>query len=654
MAGKPTSTAVTPTIIPQKLQPQKQSSIENQEKRIEEVLSYPILLSDQISEAVNESESFKFECSEVGKQVDRLCQMLRTAVRLATSTTAVASFYDRPLRRIAAEVSRNLEKSLTLVKKCRRRSILRRVVTIVSAADFRKLLLLLDSSVADMKWVLSIFDAGATSAGGIVLSLPPIASNDPILSWVWSFIASLHMGQLQDKIESANELSSLAKDNDRNKQIIVEEGGILPLLKLLKDSSSLEAQISAASALFNLANDEERVQAIINYLGVPIIVHVLGDSPMKVQIRVANLVAKMAEHCPLAKEDFARENVIRPLVTLLSFGLFMDDPKLKIGKHNSIHSIVQINKELEKKNLYNPGFGSSSLSMHYPEGSNNKGSSNRKERENEKPEVKLKLQISCAEALWMLAKESVQNSRRITETKGLLCLAKLVEIEGGELQYNCLMTIMEITAAAESNADLRRATFKTNSPAAKAVVDQLLRVIKDSDDIRMQTAAIRAVGCLARTFPARETRVIGPLVELLGHRIQDVASEAAISLGKFACSDNFLCVEHCKTIIEFGGVPPLMRLLRGNEKAQLNGLILTCYLAIHAGKSDDLERAGVLNAFEGVDRVFIAQHPELKELVSQVVYHLSVFHQSHSGLLAQRHSGLLAQRHSGLLVQRQF
>ncbi|CAA0833130.1 armadillo repeat only 4 [Striga hermonthica] len=647
MAAKPTSSAVSPSAAAtQKLQAQKNRQIEHQEKRIDEVLSYPIILADQISHAVLDSDSFKLECSEVGKQVDRLSQMLRSAARLAAPGPSAPPFYDRPLRRILADVSSNLEKTLTLVKKCRRRSALRRVVTIVTAADFRKLLLLLESSAADMRWVLSIYESGGGAAGGIVLSLPPIASNDPIISWVWSFIASLHSGQLADKIEAANELASLARDNDRNKQIIVEEGGILPLLKLLKDSSSIDAQIAAASALFNLANDEERVRWIIDELGIPIIVHVLGDSPMKVQIRVANLVAKMAEHCPLAKEDFARENVIRPLVTHLSFGLFMDDPKLKLGKH-SIHSIVQINKEMEKKHVYNPGFASSSLSMHYPEGSNNKGSSYRKDRENEKPDVKLKLKVSCAEALWMLAKGSVQNSRRITETKGLLCLAKLVETEEGELQYNCLMTIMEITAAAESNADLRRAAFKTNSPAAKAVVDQLLRVIKQSDDVRMQSAAIRAVGCLARTFPAHETRVIGPLVELLGHRSQDVAAEAAGSLGKFACPDNFLCVEHCKTIIEFGGVPPLMRLLRGNEKAQLNGLVLTCYLAIHAGKSEHLERAGVLGAFEGVDRAFIAQHPELRDLISQAVIQLSVFHQSHSGLLGQRHSGLL-------VAQRQF
>ncbi|KAL3634517.1 hypothetical protein CASFOL_021571 [Castilleja foliolosa] len=278
MAAKPSSTAVAPTI---------------EEKRIVEILSDQILLSDQIAVAVNNSHSFKPECSKVGKQVNRLCQMLRSAARLAISSTP---FYDRPLRRIAAEVSLNLEKSLTLARKCRPRSVLFRLFTIVSTADFDKLFRLLDSSIADMKWVLSIYDA---SNGGI----PPIAIKDPILSWVWSFIASLHNGQLRDKIEAAGMLLYLAKDNDRNKQMIVDEGGVLPLLKLLKDNSSPDGQFAASSTLFHLSNSEERVQAIIDDLGIPIIIETINNSSMKVQIGVCNLIAKMAEHCPLARED---------------------------------------------------------------------------------------------------------------------------------------------------------------------------------------------------------------------------------------------------------------------------------------------------------------------------------------------------------------
>ncbi|KAL8534251.1 hypothetical protein ACS0TY_010306 [Phlomoides rotata] len=542
-----------------------------------------LIFREEINEAIEGAEIFKFECVEVGEQVERLCQMLRTVNEFAVSTSPDSTFYDRPFNAIAPKVFGCLEKSLTLVKKCRRHNnLLRRVVPTVFTDDFKKLLNLLDSSVGDMTWVLSIYEAGGLGGGGII-GLSPIASNDPMLVLVWSFISSLCMGPLQDKIEAANGLASLAQASDGNKLIIFREGGISPLVKLFKDGSSTGGQIAAASALYFLANDPKTVEAIIDEIKFPVIAQVLGDSPMKVQIRVANLVAKMAENHP--RVDL-RKDVIRLLVTLLSFELPMDDYMLKLGNQSTHHG---------------------------------------NQRNSETPEVKLGLKISCAEALWRLAKGSEWTCRNITDTKGLLCLAKLVETEAGELQYNCLMTIMEITAAAESNAKLRMATFMKKTPVAKAVVDQLLRVIKDADDPRFKIAAIRGIGSLSRTFSARETRVIiGPLVEQLSHKNQDVAIEAAISLGKFANPENFLRVEHSKSIIEFKGVPPLMRLLRGNEKAQLHGFILTCYLAIRAGMIDDLGRAGVVNALEGVDRVLVAQHPELQELITQALYHLGV------------------------------
>ena len=614
---------------------------ELEEKLIEEELGYPIRLSEQVRAAVDEANWFKLECSEVGKQVDRVSQMLRTMTRFASTAQFL---YDRPIRRVTAEVSKNLERALTLVRKCKRRSVLRRVVTIVSAADFRKVQSFLESSVGDMRWLLSIFDTENGGGGGI----PPIASNDPIVSWVWSFVATLQMSQLPEKIEAANELASFARDNDRNKKIIVEEGGVPPLLKLLKDGASLEAQIAAATAIYNLANDQERVRAIVNELGVQIIVQVLSDSPMVVQTQAARLVARMAEYDPIAQEDFAREHVIRPLVTLLSFETFVDDHNDQLSKQ-SFHSIVQINKQMEKKTLTRPSSrpysnsnSSSNSNYYHYYYHNNEGSSragqHRRERENEKPEVKLSLKISCAGALWMLAKGSVMNSKRITETKGLLCLAKLVEKEEGELQYNCLMTIMEITDAAEYNADLRRSSFRINSPAAKAVVEQLLRVIRELGNPILQVPAIKSIGSLARTFPARETWVINPLVTQLSHRNPDVAAEAAISLGKFACPDNFLCVEHSKTIIEYNGVPQLMRMLRANERTQLHGLILLCYLAIHAGNSEALEQARVLTALEGADRTVVAQHPELRELVSKAIDHLNLYQ---VGVQSQMHSFVL-------------
>lgn len=597
-----------------------------EEKRVEEVLSYPILLSDRIRTAAEEAQSFQAECADVAKQVDRISGLLRSAVRFATS----GPIYDRPVRRISGDVCKSLERALTLVCKCRLRSMFGRVVRIVTNADFRKIITLLDASIGDMRWLMSILDHDG--GGGIVLSLPPIASNDPILSWVWSFIASLHSPQLGDRIEAANELASLAQDNDRNKKMIVEEGGVAPLLKLLKEISSPDAQIAAATSLFNLANDQERARIIADELGVLAIVQVLGDSPMRVQIQVANLVAKMADNDETLQEDFARENVIKPLVTLLSFEAFVDDHNPLLTKQ-SILSIVQINMEMEKKVNHKQHL-SSSLST-FSSDSSGKVGNYRKERENEPVEVKHKLKISCAGALWKLARGSVSNSRKITETKGLLCLSKLVEKEQGELQYNCLMSIMEITAAAETNPDLRRAAFKTNSAAAKSVVDQLLRVIKELDFPSLKIPAIKSIGSLARTFSAKEVRIIGPLVAQLSHNNNDVAMEAAIALIKFACSENFLCIEHSKTIIEFNGVLPLMRLLRVGNKLQFHALVLLCYLAINAGDSEELEQARVLIALEGADRTAAGQNPEVKELVAKAIYHLNLYH---AGLNPHRHS----------------
>lgn len=592
-----------------------------EDKTLQQELSLPILLADRVIKSAQEAESSKLDCAELAKQVDRLSHMLRSTVRLAAATQTL---YERPVRRIVADVAKNLERALTLVRKCKHSGVLRQVFSITTTADFRKVSNLLESSIGDMKWLLSIFDSE-----GANLSLPPIASNDPILAWVWSYTATVQMGQPKDRADAANELASLALDNDRNKKMIVEEGGIGPLLKLLKEGSSAEAQIAAASALYNIVTDGERVRFVAKPPGVPVIVQVLGDSPVKVQAPVAKLVARMAELSSEAQEEFARENATRPLVSMLAMDTVLDDPKLQSGK-TSIHSLVQINKELSKNDRLSRNHHSNSGSLghsHSDGSSRGSGHYNRKEREweSETPEVKLMLKVSCAEALWKLSKDSLANSKKIAETKGLLCLAKIIEVEGGELQFNCLMAVVEIAAVAESNPDLRRAAFKPSSPPAKAVLDQLSRVIQEGSSTTLQIPAIKAIGCLARTFPARESRIIGPLVTQLGGGNVDVAMEAAAALEKFVCPENFNCVEHSKAIIEFEGVPALMKLLRANERAHMQAFVLLCYLALHVGNSKALEQARALNALEGAARSVLAQNPNLKELFAKAIHHLTLY-----------------------------
>ncbi|KAL9372707.1 hypothetical protein Peur_034951 [Populus x canadensis] len=76
-----------------------------EEKTVQEELSLPILLADRVIKSTQETESSKQDCSDLAKQVDHLSQMLRSAVRLAISTP---SLYDRPLRRIASDITKTL------------------------------------------------------------------------------------------------------------------------------------------------------------------------------------------------------------------------------------------------------------------------------------------------------------------------------------------------------------------------------------------------------------------------------------------------------------------------------------------------------------------------------------------------------------------
>ncbi|KAK1438188.1 hypothetical protein QVD17_03993 [Tagetes erecta] len=525
---------------------------------IELILSIPIILIDQIHHAVHHSKSYKLECNQLAKQLHHLSHIIS---RFNDSTP----LYEPPVRRIFINIIENLNRALTLIRKCHHRGIILYLFSIVNALDFRKLFELLDVSIHDVKWLIRIFDA---ANGGIVFSLPAIVRNDMCLAWIWSCIALLHTRKLSLKIDAAKVLSTLACDTDRNKIVIVEEGGISPLLKLLKDELSPETQIAGAVALFNIVNDQTRARSVLNEHGVPILAQALRNSYPSVQIEVANLIARVTEHDCVFQEGFGRKNVIETIVMILSMKVLNDEcDKIK-------------NKVLGAK---------------------------------------------CCGALWMLARGNVANCRRITETKGLRCLAKIIEKEKGEMQMNCLMTVVEITTVAEYNADIRRSAFKSNSPAAKAIVNQLLGLINESDNLLMKIEAIRAIGRLARSFTLKQTHVIILLVEQLCHMNRDVATESVIALGKFTCSENYLSAEHSKTIVEFKGVEQVMKMLTWNERTQYHALILLCYLAMHVKDDDQFEQEKVLRSLEGANRCFVNKYSKLRDLVAKAISHLNMF-----------------------------
>ena len=211
-------------------------------------------------------------------------------------------------------------------------------------------------------------------------------------------------------------------------------------------------------------------------------------------------------------------------------------------------------------------------------------------RENEDPETKRELKVEVTSALWKLARDNVKISRKITETKALICLAEMIEKETGEVRRNAVMAVMEIAASAEEDAELRRFAFKTNSRAAKSVVEQLLRIIIEPEvgsEEELLVPCVKAIGCLARTFPAKEVHIIEPLVHQLENPEPKVVMEACLALQKFVNPSNFLHVEHSKTISDSGAIHRIVEILllvdgtnsKGSSSPQLPMLRLLCYLA---------------------------------------------------------------------------
>ncbi|KAK7376110.1 hypothetical protein VNO78_34962 [Psophocarpus tetragonolobus] len=625
---------------------------------VKQLLAKPIQLADQVAKAAEEaSSSFKQECLELKSKTDKLAGLLRQAAR------ASSDLYERPTRRIIADTELVLDKALSLVLKCRANGLMKRVFSIIPTAAFRKMSSQLENSIGDVSWLLRV-SAPAEERGDEYLGLPPIAANEPILGLIWEQVAILHTGSLDDRSDAAASLVSLARDNDRYGKLIIEEGGVGPLLKLIKEGKK-EGQENAARAIGLLGRDPESVELMLHAGVCSVFAKVLKEGPMKVQAVVAWAVSELAAKYPKCQDLFAQHNIVRLLVSHLAFETVQEHSKYAVvsNKPTSIHAVVMASnnndnsngnavkkesedeeKQLQSRMQHPLGDRStnqmhkvvtSTMAMHAAnkqqvqpnqgtEGTQNSqstqpkanGNSNGKQnhqshqqsysysginmkgREHEDPENKAYMKAMAAKALRQLAKGNAAICRIITESRALLCFAILLEKGTEDVQYNSALAVKEITAVAEKDAELRRSAFKPNSPACKAVVDQVLMII-EKEDAELLIPCIKAIGNLARTFRATETRIIGPLVRLLDEREAEVSREAAISLTKFACSENYLHLDHSKAIISAGGAKHLVQLVYlGEQTVQISALVLLSYIALHVPDSEELARAEVLGVLE--------------------------------------------------------
>ncbi|XP_027171817.1 uncharacterized protein LOC113771437 [Coffea eugenioides] len=659
---------------------------------VKQILAKPIQLADQVTKSADDTSSFRQECLEIKNKTEKLAGLLRQAAR------ASSELYERPTRRIIYETEQVLDKALTLIFKCRANG-LKRVFTIIPAAAFRKISQQLENSMGDVSWLLRV-STPADDRDDEYLGLPPIAANEPILCLIWEQIAILCSGTLEERADAATSLVSLARDNDRYGRLIIEEGGVAPLLKLAKEGR-MEGQENAARAIGLLGRDPESVEQIVNAGVSSVFAKILKEGHMKVQVMVAWAISELAANHPDCQDHFAQNNIIRLLVSHLAFETIQEHSKYAITSKQamSIHTVVMANSssnnaiQIHRNNNNNinmKGPASATADDEYLHGqishplgsdtpsqmhnvitntmamkstafpktqqaqdnnavinhnNNVKHQSNQqhqhqhhpqarhvalagssiKGRELEDPATKAAMKAMSARALWHLCTGNISVCRSITESRALLCFAVLLEKGPDEVQYNSAMALMEITTVAEENADLRRSAFKPTAPAARAVIDQFLRII-EKEDQDLLIPSLKSIGNLARTFRATETRIIGPLVRLLDDREPEIICEAAIALTKFACTDNFLHVNHCKAIIEAGGAKHLIPLIYfGEQMVQIPSLILLCYIAMHVPENKELAQQDVLIVLEWATKQEALMHdPTVQHLVGEGIENKSI------------------------------
>lgn len=576
---------------------------------VKQILAKPIQLADQVIKAAEEASSFKQECSELKSKTEKLAGLLRQAAR------ASSELYERPTRRIIDDTEQVLDKALSLAQKCRANGLMKRVFTIIPAAAFRKMLIQLESSVGDVSWLLRV-SAPADSRDDGYLGLPPIAANEPILCFIWEQIAILCTGSLDNRADAAASLVSLARDNDRYGKLIIEEGGVGPLLRLVKEGS-VEGQESAARAVGLLARDLESVEHMLHAGACSVFAKVLKDGPMKSQSVVAWAVSELAATHPKSQDLFAQHNIIRLLVSHLAFETVQEHSKysVAVSKATSIHAVVKAATDTNTNANTNHMYSLVSHAIAAPPAAAAAKPlmTSIRGRDSEDAGTKATMKAMAARALWLLARGNSAICRSITESRALLCFAVLLEKGSEDVKFNSAMALMEITAMAEKDSELRRSAFKPSSPACKAVVDQLLSII-DKEDSELLIPCVKAVGNLARTFRATETRMIGPLVRLLDEREPEVSREAAIALSKFASAVNYLHLDHSKAIIEAGGAKHLVQLVYfGEQMVQTPALLLLCYIAFHVPDSEDLAQAEALTVLDWATKQAHMTHDETLE-----------------------------------------
>ncbi|XP_050211925.1 uncharacterized protein LOC126662080 [Mercurialis annua] len=637
---------------------------------MKQILSKPIQLANRVIKLANEVNFFKEECDQITHQTKELEAIFNLMVAQGRSVS-----YQRPLQRTVAETEQVLDGVISLILKCRGDGIMKRVFTVIPTAAFQKTLSQLESSVDDFTQILRLLEFLDNHSYDHLdhprfFSVPHISYQDPDILALWELIETgdhrLHLNWIdgyldvvaaslkatstnlqfhnilwtvwplignlyhtpQDRRSFGVKLLLLVSQlSEQHKKVIIEEGAISPLLKLMEEGG-IEDQETIAKVIGTIGYNSESVNRMIDAGVFLKFAQVLKESPMRVQAEVASAISEIAANCPESQDVFLQRDIVYLLIKHhLSFETVrLDQNAFVLNKATSVLSIVMARSRLDRRKEMDESDDNKNHNQLPSRQNPSLRSTSLKGWEIEEPDTKHQMQAMTARALCNLVKGNMSICRCVTESRALMWSVMLLDIgtvipRTEDLQYHSAMTLMEIAAVAEEDTELRRSTFKRGSPVFKAFVGRLMKTIENPNS-NLLIPSIKAIGNLAKTFRMTEARVIDLLVRLLNATKSEVwnevvvRNEAVISLTKLACPENFLHVDYSKEIIRAGGVKLLAELVR--RDMQLSALLLLCYLALDVPEHNALAEANVLAVLEwAAKQASITQEKPLDSLLTK-------------------------------------
>ena len=355
---------------------------------------------------------------------------------------------------------------------------------------------------------------------------------------------------------AAGALATLAKDNIVNQMMITEEGGIQPLVDLLKTKA--DSYENPTKALWHLATTEDNQTAIAKAGGIaPLVSLLTSPKEMTAQYASAALRTLAREH-PENQIALAKAGAIAPLVDLLgsdsqetqehSVGALLHLASQDVASRNAV-----VLKLVAVLNLRNAA-----------------------------------AQMKAAEALAVLAGRSDENRKAITAANAIEPLVRLL----GDGRRVRAKTPQERAAAVLSNlarsGDNKKAIVEAGSVAP-------LVAMLSSDAPEAQTHAAAALAHLVALGSNRPVitgaGAIQPLVALLGSPSVDAQKHASGALYHLASS-----ADNKVQMANTGAIPLLVTVLesRSSEAREHAAGVVSALARTQGGNKKALFNAGAV------------------------------------------------------------